>query len=175
MGFCVPKSIEMIFPKRNVRIPAVLLEKEAPETCEAVWSVLTESDDPSSLKNWPENGATHHAKWVGPEIFVFLPQGKKRPPVENSTYRPIPGDIMLFLIPEKKQYAVKIPGEQWDFAVFYDRGANLKAEVPNVEDEGWKGSRFAKVPNVHLDALLDVGNKISFEGTEPMLVRRLPA
>jgi hypothetical protein len=165
------KTIEMVFPKRNIRIPATLLEDEAPKTCEAVWSVLTESDDPESIRGWPEKGEVHTGQFVGPELYVFLPPDRKNLPIENLTFRPIPGDVMLFVIPD--DYRRRVIAGLWDFSVFYDRGGDLRVEPPGVEGVGWRGSRFAKVPNIHLDELLDLGNKIWREGVETMIVRRL--
>ena len=167
----MPRSIEIVFPKRNVRIPATLLEDEAPETCQAVWSILTESDNPESVKAWPERGEVHTGQFVGPELYVFLPPGKSTLPIENLTYRPIPGDIMLFLVPEN--YPRRSIAGLWDFSVFYDRGSNLKIDPPGMEGIGWRGSRFARVLNSHLDELFNVGNKIWREGVETMIVRRL--
>jgi hypothetical protein len=168
------KQIELIFPKRKIRIPAILLEDEAPQTCEAIWSVLSEEDTEESIKHWPEKGAVHHGKFAGPELYCFIPLANRKPPTENLTYRPIPGDIMLFIVQGMTQYiGGKLPGEFFNFAVFYDRGSNLKIDAPGAEDGGWKGSRFAKIPDKYLEQLRDLGNSIWRAGSEPMIVRRM--
>lgn len=164
------REIELIFPSSNIRLTAVLLEDQAPKTCEAVWSVLPEEDDLKAVENWPEKGRVHHGIYAGPELYVFIPRAKEKPPIENLTYHPIPGDIMLFIVPETEYRWVDVQGELWDFAIFYDRGANLKTSGP--EGLGWNGSRFAQVKREDLDNLLKIGRKIRFHGEENIIIRR---
>jgi len=166
----MPKEIEIIFHSSNVRLSAELLEDQAPKTCEAVWSVLSDGETLDSVKNWPEGGRVHHGIYAGPELYTFIPRANNTPPIENLTYHPIPGDIMLFIVPETEYRWVDVKGELWDFAMFYDRGANLKTSGP--EGLGWRGSRFGQVKREDLDHLLRMGRKIRFRGEESVVIRR---
>jgi hypothetical protein len=166
----MPREIELIFPQSNVRITAELLEDQAPKTCQAVWSVLPDDDTLEAVKDWPEKGRVHHGIYAGPELYVFIPRARERPPIENLTYHPIPGDIMLVIVPETTYRWVDVKGELWDFAIFYDRGANLRTSGP--EGLGWEGSRFAQVKRDDLDNLLKIGRKIRFQGEEYIVIRR---
>ncbi len=168
------RDIEFIFPKRKVRITARLLEDLAPRTCDAVWSVLGESEDPGSVRSWPEKGLVRNARHAGPELFLLIPKAKKKPPIENQTFRPIPGDVM-FVIAESHNPSIggSTTSGFWEVAVFYDRNADLEVKhAPGVEGKGWLGSRFAKVPNEQLDKLLELGNSVWAGGTERIVLRR---
>ncbi len=167
-------EIEFIFPKRKVRIAARLLEGLAPETCETVWSVLRESDDLKSVEGWPEKGLVRNARHAGPELFVLIPKAKKRPVIENQTFRPIPGDVMFIMIDSPNPNIHGSAGRGfWEVALFYDRNADLEVKhAPGAEGKGWVGSRFAKVPNEQLDSLLKLGNSVWSEGPERVVLRR---
>ena len=168
------REIEFIFPKRKVRFAADLLDDLAPETCDAVWSVLGTSEDPKSMRNWPEQGLVRNGRFSGPELFLLIPKAKKRPPIENQTFRPTPGDVMMVVLESRSP---NLPGSEkggfWEVALFYDRNADLEVKhAPSVEGKGWVGSRFAKIPNAQLDALLELGNSVWSEGTERIVLRR---
>jgi hypothetical protein len=168
------REIEFIFPKRKVRITADLLDDLAPETCDAVWSVLGTSEDPKSMQHWPGRALVRNGRYSGPELFLMIPEAKKRPPIENQTFRPIPGDVMMVVLEGRSP---KLPGSEgvgfWEVALFYDRNADLEVKhAPGVEGKGWVGSRFAKVPTAQLDTLLELGNSVWSEGTERIVLRR---
>jgi hypothetical protein len=168
------REIEFVFTKRKVRISARLLEDLAPRTCETVWSVLGESDDPESIAGWPEKGLVRNARHAGPELFVLIPRASKQLPIENQTFRPIPGDVMFIMIQGRNpNVGGSAAGGFWELALFYDRNADLEVRhAPGVEGRGWVGSRFAKVPNEELDALLELGNSVWSEGPDRVIVRR---
>jgi hypothetical protein len=168
------REIEFIFTKRKVRLTARLLEDQAPGTCDAVWSILGASEDVRSVADWPEKGLTRNARHAGPELFVIVPKAEKRPPLENMTFRPIPGDVMMIVI---DSHNPNIPGSSkggfWEVALFYDRSADLEVKhAPGVEGKGWLGSRFAKVPNDQLDRLLELGNSVWSAGPDKLVIRR---
>jgi Protein of unknown function (DUF3830) len=171
------REIEFIFPKSNVSFSATLLDDQAPDVCNAVWSVLGTGSEIESVEHWPEKGLVKNGRWAGPEFFVFIPTGKSKPPVQNQTFRPIPGDVLFFTPPTAHAY----PGlwesgfrrELWQFGVTYDRDSDIEVKHgPDVTGVGWIGSRFAKVYNKELDVLLDMGNSIWTKGPERVIVRR---
>ena len=169
------RRIEFIFTRRNRRITADLLDDLAPRTCEAVWSLLGSSENPRSVGRWPEKGLVRNARHAGPELFMLIPQAKKAPPIENQTFRPIPGDVMFIMI---EGHNPNVGGSTangfWEIALFYDRGADLEVKhAPGVEGKGWIGSRFAKVPNDQLGRLLELGNSVWSDGPDKVVLRRL--
>ncbi len=168
------REIEFIFPKRKVRITANLLDDLAPETCDAIWSILGTSQDPKSMSHWPDRGLVQNGRYSGPELFMMIPKAKKRPPVENQTFRPIPGDVMMIIVEGRNRKLTDAEkGDLWEVALFYDRNGDLEVKHgPGVEGRGWIASRFAKVPNAQLDALLELGNSVWSEGTERIVLRR---
>jgi hypothetical protein len=168
------REIEFIFPKRKTRISARLLDDLAPQTCKAIWSILGTSEDPSSVRHWPEKGLMRNARYAGPELFVLIPMTGRQPPIENQTFRPIPGDVMFVSVdqPYSGIHGSTSKGF-WEVAVFYDRNADMEVKhAPGVEGRGWLASRFAKVPNEQLDKLLELGNSVWSEGPERVVFRR---
>jgi hypothetical protein len=168
------REIEFIFPKRKVRIAANLLNDLAPQTCAAVWSVLGTSGDPKSMQHWPGRGLVRNGRYSGPELFLMLPNAKKLPPIENQTFRPIPGDVMVIVLGgHNPNVAGTSNGGSWEIALFYDRNGDLEVKhAPGVEGRGWLASRFAKIPDAQLGTLLELGNSVWSEGTERIVVRR---
>lgn len=79
------RYIEIELEKRGVSCRAVLLDAEAPRTCDAVWDAL------------PLAGDVFHAKYARNEIYTFVPTLPPGDPgLENPTITPIPGDVCFF-------------------------------------------------------------------------------
>lgn len=145
-------SIEL--PKHDVRAVALLLDDEAPRTCEAVWSAL------------PVGGDVYHAKYARNELYTFVPpvsDGLIGP--ENPTVTPIPGDLVYFefasgVLPAASHGYADDQGAAGqdlvvDLAVFYGRN-NLLLNG----DVGWvPGNVFATVVE-GLDDLVAAGNDV---------------
>lgn len=73
-------------PDRGVTAEATLYDRAAPSVCAAIWESLRE----------PLETHTSHACFDGHEVFCFLRPFPERPPIENRTMRPRPGELMFF-------------------------------------------------------------------------------
>jgi hypothetical protein len=123
--------------KRGVSCLAELLEKEAPHTCDAVWSAL------------PLAGDAQHAKYARNEVYTMVPRFTEHEVgMENPTVTPIPGDVVLFSFPggmldeafKRDQGVAGLPGVI-DLAIFYGRN-NLLING----DVGWvPGNVYATI------------------------------
>lgn len=77
------RSIECLFPRRDVTAIVELLTAEAPATSQALWERLPIETD------------CYHTKWNGHEVFVILPPFPGLTG-ENLTGDIQPGDVVLF-------------------------------------------------------------------------------
>ena len=73
-------------PDAGVSATVRLLDKAAPRVTKAIYESLAE----------PLKTRTSHACFDGHEVYCFLPPFASRPPVENRTMRPKPGEVMFF-------------------------------------------------------------------------------
>lgn len=79
------RYLRITLAKRGVSCVAELLDKDAPRTCEAVWSAL------------PLEGPAQHAKYARNEVYAMVPRFTETPVgQENPTVTPIPGDVVFF-------------------------------------------------------------------------------
>ncbi|MQA03237.1 MAG: DUF3830 family protein [Streptosporangiales bacterium] len=114
------RYIEISLDKRGVSCTAVLLDEQAPRTCEAVWNAL------------PMGSDAYHAKYARNEIYTLVQAfADPEPGRENTTITPIPGDVAYFSF-EKWQIATPSHGyssaeeahkgaDIVDIALFYER------------------------------------------------------
>ncbi len=73
-------------PDAGVSATVRLLTEAAPRVTTAIYESLAE----------PLETRTSHACFDGHEIYCFLPPFVSRPPLENRTMRPKPGEVMFF-------------------------------------------------------------------------------
>jgi hypothetical protein len=150
----VNRYVEIMLEKRHVRCVALLLDQEAPKTCEAMWRAL------------PQGGEVLHAKYASNELFTLIPVlGESEPGSENRTITPIPGDVMYFYLPPSTHLppqALHLRREGQgvvDLAVFYDRN-NL---LLSPSDGFTPGNVFGSIVR-GLDELKTAGHSIWREG-----------
>jgi Protein of unknown function (DUF3830) len=108
------RKIAITFEESGVMATAVLLDAQAPKTCDAMWQVLAEPLVQEGI----------HAGWAGREVSIAVPQANRvidptQIPKENLTLYPIPGDICFGYFPPG--YGVGITEEYWDLALIYGR------------------------------------------------------
>lgn len=129
---------------RGVVCTAVLLDQQAPRTCEAVWQAL------------PQSSQVYHGKYARNEIYQLIPAfADVEPGKENTTVTPIPGDVCYFSFDSDDlgnpaygyEEAADVRAEEAtaksivDLAVFYGRN-NLLING----DQGWiPGNVFATI------------------------------
>jgi hypothetical protein len=151
--------------RRGVSCLAELLDKDAPRTCEAVWSAL------------PLAGDAYHAKYARNEVYTMVERfATPEPGLENPTVTPIPGDVVYFSFDggmldrgfkEEKGIAA-LPGVI-DLAIFYGRN-NLLLNG----DVGWvPGNVYATITE-GLDRMAEACNDIWRSGAvgERLVYRR---
>jgi hypothetical protein len=110
------RYIEVILKKRAVHSAALLLDKEAPRTSEAIWKAL------------PLEGDVFHAKYASNEIYTLVaPFAEPELELENYTLMPFTGEIMYFRLrpwhrlPRAAQDLQAAGRGSVDLAIFYDR------------------------------------------------------
>src|ERR1700743_2600042 len=145
------RLIRITLAKRGVSCLAEMLEKEAPRTCEAVWSAL------------PQAGDAQHAKYARNEVYAMVPRfSETEVGMENPTVTPIPGDVVYFSFPGgmldrkfKEEKGIDgLPGVV-DLAVFYGRNTLLLNG-----DVGWvPGNVYATIVD-GLDRMAEACNDV---------------
>lgn len=149
------RHLTISLDKRGVSCTALLLDDEAPATCEAVWAAL------------PQSAQVYHGKYARNEIYTLVPAfAATEPGLENSTVTPIPGDVCYFNFTggqlQNPAYGYAAPGELGkivDLALFYGRN-NLLING----DVGWvPGTVFATVVE-GLDAMAAACNDLWMHG-----------
>lgn len=90
------RMIEIEIMGSGITAIAKLLEEDAPETCEALWSALEKPLETKAL----------HAVWQGRTLEIELPETHRtfKPdavPMENATIYPLPGDVLWRYHPPK--------------------------------------------------------------------------
>jgi hypothetical protein len=78
--------LQVDLPDKGVSVRALLYADAAPTVARLVYESLAE----------PLQTQTSHACFDGEEIYCFLPPFATRPPLENRTMRPRPGELMFF-------------------------------------------------------------------------------
>lgn len=134
------RYITISLDKRGVSCRAVLLDEQAPRTCEAVWRAL------------PQGDQAYHAKYARNEVYTLVtPFADPEPGRENPTVTPIPGDVVYFAFEPweigNPAYGYDAESEAHsaagatDLAIFYGRN-NLLING----DAGWvPGNVFATI------------------------------
>jgi hypothetical protein len=159
------RLMSITLERRGVSCVAELLDKDAPRTCEAVWSAL------------PLAGDAYHAKYARNEVYTMVERfATPEPGLENPTVTPIPGDVVYFSFDggmldrgfkEEKGIAA-LPGVI-DLAIFYGRN-NLLLNG----DVGWvPGNVYATIIE-GLDRMAEACNDIWRSGAvgERLVYRR---
>jgi hypothetical protein len=124
------RKISIAFEASGVTATASLLEDTAPNTCEAMWQVLSEP--------LVQHGI--YAGWAGREVSVDVPQANRVVdptliPKENLTLYPIPGDICFGYFPPG--FGVGITEEYWDLALIYGRETRFEFSFGPVPMTLW--------------------------------------
>lgn len=149
------RYISITLPKRGLQFKAVLLDADAPKTCELIWRAL------------PQGGPVYHAKYASNEIYTLVPvfaEGPADP--ENRTIVPAAGDVMYFFLPPWTRLPPQ-PDEPLaaengviDLAVFYDRNNLLLSPA----DGFFPGNVFARIVS-DFDGLKAAGTSVLREGS----------
>lgn len=134
------------------RFEAVLLEREAPRTCAALWARL------------PLDGELLHAHFIGPALTMTTELGE--PGVENPYALSIPSGAILL---DVRQQPVVFDGERLpqEFVIVYGGGARM-LNWAGFSPANW----FARV-ETGLDRLAMTGRRLHGAGTTALRVSAL--
>jgi hypothetical protein len=136
------KEFSLSFKGSSIETIAVLLEKDAPKTCEVFWNAL------------PIEHEAVHASWSG-ECILVVPCGADATgikPGENETIFVGPGEIALFT-----------PAQE--LLVFYGRGQ------PRWRSGPTPSTVFARITHGH-EEFANECRKLVREGSKVLLVKR---
>jgi hypothetical protein len=86
------RRLRIELPEKGVQATVRLLDDAAPEVCDLIWNALRD----------PLETHTAHACFDGEEVYCFLPPFGIRPPLQNQTMRPRPGEVMFFFAGENE-------------------------------------------------------------------------
>jgi len=121
------RKIKLSFPATGESAIAEMLDDEAPQVCEYVWSLL------------PIEHRLYHGMYSGAEVFALLDKATKLAD-ENICQLPLPGEILWFYDGTTSVANSKKPVSE--IVVTYGRGVTLRAPegVPTY------CSLFARIP-----------------------------
>jgi hypothetical protein len=146
------RHIELCLPARGLVAEAVLLDAEAPQTCQALWERL------------PLAAETIHAMVSGCELYFLFPWIGPPPPRENQTVCTDAGDLFFYYAPWYAEDAAST-GE---IAIYYDRDA-----IPTGGAGLMAGTLVARLSQPeHRQAVADACEEIWRAGAEQLIIRR---
>jgi hypothetical protein len=154
------RRVAITFQESAVTATAVLLEDQAPKTCDAMWRILEEPIVQKGI----------HAGWAGREISIEVPPANRvvdptQIPKENLTLYPIPGDLCFGYFPPG--YGVGITEEYWDLALIYGRETRFEFSFGPVPMTLW-----ATIDD-GLDPIAKECERIRIEGLKTIRVSRV--
>jgi hypothetical protein len=148
-----PRRIVLEFPEERVSVEAVLLEDDAPRTCEAIWEHLP-SGNPA--RHGIYSGSETYAVWSS--TFIVEP--------ENRTSDVLPGDVGYYFLRGGVHHG--FPDDFCEVCMFYDRDA-----VPSMPGGPVQVNLFARmIGDPH--PFFEVCRKMRLEGQKAFRVSRSP-
>lgn len=159
------RRIALTFSENATTAEAVLLDNQAPKTCEAIWQALER----------PAIGPSIHAMYCGRELIFGLPEGSQHAlctdlPPENQVLLPSAGDICFkyFRPNELNKPGAENPHEAgfFDLMVFYGRNARL------FSSQGWVPSNLFALVDTNLDGFAEMCARVHREGIKELRIER---
>ena len=121
------RHIRLTYVATGESVLAELLDDEAPNVCNHVWSIL------------PVETKVIHGMYSGFEVFAML-DNPKPVPNENMVQLPLPGEILYFYDPSTGAVGAKKPVAE--IVITYGRGVVLRAH----EGVPTHCALFARIP-----------------------------
>jgi hypothetical protein len=153
------RQLRFTFPSTGMTVCAELLDDEAPNVCNLVWSML------------PIETKAIHGMYSGAEIFAIVDQPQPAPP-ENVVQLPLPGEILYFYDPGTGAVGARKPvGE---IALVYGRGVTLRAH----EGVPTHCALFARIPGdwkYDWQPFAQECRKVRWDGPQILRIEREPA
>lgn len=145
------RHIILAFPTEDITVEAVLLDDQAPRTCDAIW------------KHLPSNGYAQHGIYSGSEVYARWPSTFIVEP-ENTTSDVLPGDVAYYFQRGGLQYG--FPDDLCEICWFYDRDA-----VPSMPGGPVQVNLFARMIG-DPGPFFEVCRRMRLEGQKPFRVSR---
>ncbi len=155
------QELELVLGRQGKTFNARMLWDEAPQTCEAIASMVERE---------PIAGLTYHSIYSGHEFYVYCPSIEL--PLENHIVYPKPGQLVYYYLPSKTYASMHVHRERMgdvdtaEVAIWYGPG-----DLRVVTETGIRGNLFAEVRPDELDAFYAAGNTILAEGREELTIR----
>jgi hypothetical protein len=153
------RIIAIEFPKLGASGEAVLLDRQAPETCDLIWEAL------------PFEETAYHCIRCGKEVFALIQPLRKVPPPENRCMVPAPGALWFTHFPADYPYNppgfVGDPRGTFDFILWY--GSDSWAIDPGGKFV--TGNHWAQIER-GVEDFARACEQIWLSGTEMMHVRK---
>jgi hypothetical protein len=147
----MPRYIEFVCESEPLIARAVLLDEDAPKTCELVWSIL------------PTRAPFHHAIYSGAELAMVLSTYHEIG-LENATTAFLPFELGFTSLRAADYFDVK--QDFSEFMFFYDRNNG-----PRMLDGLVRVNLFARFVD-NQDKLYELAHRIRLEGRKQFTVRR---
>ncbi len=149
-------------PKYDVKAKVVLLSDAAPRVCSLIWE---------ALKN-PIETQTSHACFDGHEVYCFLPPFSQPPPLENTTMRPKPGDVMFFYAGPNEFVCTRDDRLSGGSTTVHELAFMYgETDLRYLYEEGFRGSLVGHICE-RLDAFADACLRTLSEGRTAMRISR---
>jgi hypothetical protein len=150
------RKIRMTFLATGESVVADLLDHEAPQTCDYIWSLL------------PMESKPIHGQFSGSEIFVLI-EGGQSMPRENLTQLPLPGEVLYFHETGGSVTGNRVVGE---VCFAYGRGVVLRG----AEGVPTHCALFARIPGDWKTDWVDFAQacrRVRWEGPSPLRIEKI--
>ena len=149
-------------PKYSVKAKVTLLSDAAPRVCALIWE---------SLKQ-PLETHTSHACFDGHEVFCFLPPFLEPAPLENTTMRPKPGDVMFFYAGPNEFAALRDDRLSGGSPIVREMAFMYgETDLRYLYDDGFRGSLVGHIVE-NFEVFADACARTLSEGSTPLRISR---
>jgi hypothetical protein len=156
-------KIKLSLPEYGADADLHLYEEAAPHACRLLWEALAQ----------PLHTRTSHACFAGRQVFLFLPKLLRRPPRENQTMRPEPGEVMLFCAgPSEFAFTrderLGGSGGVFELALMYG-----EVDLRHWGDEGMQGTLVGRLGGPGVSAFAQACAETLDYGSTPITLARV--
>jgi hypothetical protein len=151
------RQIRLSYVQSGESVIAEMLDDEAPEVCEFIWSIL------------PVEKKVLHGMYSGAEIFAMIDDPVAQP-AQNMVQLPLPGEILYFYDASTGAVGAKKPVAE--ICIAYGRGVVLRAH----EGVPTHCSLFARIPGDWKYDWIDFAarcRKARWEGPQLLRIERI--
>jgi hypothetical protein len=150
------RKIRLTYVNTGESVVAEMLDDEAPQVCEMVWSRL------------PVEHKLVHGMYSGLEVFAVLENPQPHPP-ENLCQLPLPGELLYFY--DDSSSVIPKKGPVAEIVLVYGRGVVLRG----LEGVPTHCSLFARIPGdwkYDWTNFRDACRRVRMEGPQVLRIER---